>query len=126
MGATVAATDRGGDITYHGPGQLVGYPILTVPGKRGGGMADTAAYVEGLEQLLIDVLADLGVDAGRLARHNGVWIDVDGIRPRKIAAILRGRIESRSTHTPVHRGSRPASTPRSAKTSMSSCSMPST
>ena len=62
MGATVVDTDRGGDITYHGPGQLVGYPILTVPGKRGGGMADTAAYVDGIEQVLIDVLADLGVE----------------------------------------------------------------
>ena len=87
MGATVVDTDRGGDITYHGPGQLVGYPILTVPGKRGGGMADTAAYVDGMEQLLIDVLADLGIDAGRLPRCTGVWVDRESIRPRKIAAI---------------------------------------
>ena len=87
MGATVVATDRGGDITYHGPGQLVGYPILTVPGKRGGGLADTAAYVEGIEQLLIDVLADLGLEAGRLERHTGVWLEPDGLRPRKIGAI---------------------------------------
>ncbi len=98
MGATVATTDRGGDITYHGPGQLVGYPILTVPGKRGGGMADTASYVEGIEQLLLDVLADLGVEAGRLARHNGVWIDPDGIRPRKIAAIGVRITRGRSMH----------------------------
>ena len=87
MGATVVATDRGGDITYHGPGQLVGYPILTVQGKRGGGLADTAAYVEGIEQLLIDVLADLGLVAGRLERHTGVWLEPDGLRPRKIGAI---------------------------------------
>lgn len=80
-------TDRGGDITYHGPGQLVGYPIIDLPGRRGGGMADTAAYVEGLEQVLIDVLADLGLEAGRLPRCTGVWVDVDGLRPRKIAAI---------------------------------------
>ncbi len=98
MGATVASTDRGGDITYHGPGQLVGYPILTVPGKRGGGMADTASYVEGIEQLLLDVLADLGVEAGRLARYNGVWIDPDGIRPRKIAAIGVRITRGRSMH----------------------------
>ena len=61
VGAELVHTDRGGDITYHGPGQLVGYPILTVPGKRGGGMADTVAYVRSVEQLLIDVLADLGL-----------------------------------------------------------------
>ena len=75
--------DRGGDVTYHGPGQLVGYPILTVPGKRGGGMADTVAYVRSVEQLLIDALTDLGVrGAGRLDGYPGVWIE-----DRKIAAI---------------------------------------
>ena len=98
MGATVVATDRGGDITYHGPGQLVGYPILTVPGKRGGGLADTAAYVEGIEQLLIDVLADLGLVAGRLERHTGVWLEPDGLRPRKIGAIGVRITKGRSMH----------------------------
>ena len=72
VGAELVRTDRGGDVTYHGPGQLVGYPILTVPGKRGGGMADTVAYVRGVEQLVIDVLADLGLpDVGRLAGYPG-------------------------------------------------------
>lgn len=98
MGAAVVDTDRGGDITYHGPGQLVGYPILTVPGKRGGGMADTAAYVDGIEQLLIDVLADLGVEAGRLPRCTGVWVDCDSLRPRKIAAIGVRITKGRSMH----------------------------
>ena len=98
MGATVAATDRGGDITYHGPGQLVGYPILTVPGKRGGGMADTAAYVDGIEHMLIDVLADLGVEAGRLPRCTGVWVDCDSPLPRKIAAIGVRITKGRSMH----------------------------
>ena len=98
MGATVVATDRGGDITYHGPGQLVGYPILTVPGKRGGGLADTAAYVEGIEQLLIDVLVDLGLVAGRLQRHTGVWLEPDGLRPRKIGAIGVRITKGRSMH----------------------------
>ena len=83
VGAELVRADRGGDVTYHGPGQLVGYPILTVPGKRGGGMADTVAYVRSVEQLLIDTLADLGLPgAGRLDGLPGVWID-----DRKIAAI---------------------------------------
>ena len=98
LGAAVASTDRGGDITYHGPGQLVGYPVLTVPGKRGGGMADTAAYVEGIEQVLIDSLAELGIEAGRLDRHNGVWIEPDGAHPRKIAAIGVRISRGRSMH----------------------------
>ena len=98
LGGTVVETDRGGEVTYHGPGQLVGYPILTVPGRRGGGLADTAAYVGGIEQLLIDVLGDLGLAAGRVARHTGVWIDPDGLRPRKIAAIGVRLSRSRSMH----------------------------
>ncbi|MDC0359421.1 lipoyl synthase [Acidimicrobiales bacterium] len=98
LGADVVATDRGGDIAYHGPGQLVGYPILTVAGKRGGGMADTAVYVESIEQLLIDVLADLGVDGRRIPRSTGVWVDVKGLRPRKIAAIGVRITRGRSMH----------------------------
>ena len=88
MGADLVKADRGGDVTYHGPGQLVGYPILRLPGKRGGGMADTVAYVRSVEQLLIDVLADLGLPGcGRLAEYPGVWVDPAGPAPRKIAAI---------------------------------------
>ncbi len=98
LGGSVVETDRGGEVTYHGPGQLVGYPILTVPGRRGGGMADTAAYVGGVEQLLIDVLADLELEAGRLERHTGVWVDPEGLRPRKIAAIGVRLSRARSMH----------------------------
>ena len=87
-GAELCRTDRGGDVTYHGPGQLVGYPILTLGGPRAGGLGAAAEYVESLEDLLIEVLADLGLDgAGRLERHRGVWLDPAGARPRKIAAI---------------------------------------
>ena len=87
-GAEMCRTDRGGDVTYHGPGQLVGYPILTLGGPRAGGLGAAAAYVESLEDLLIEVLADLGLrGAGRLERHRGVWLDATGARPRKIAAI---------------------------------------
>lgn len=98
FGGEMVEVDRGGDVTYHGPGQLVGYPILTVPGKRGGGMADTVAYVDGVEQLIIDVLAELGLESGRIAGSTGVWIDPDGPRPRKIAAIGVKLSRSRSMH----------------------------
>ena len=75
VGADVVRTDRGGEVTYHGPGQLVAYPVLRLPGKGGGGMTDTVAYVRSLEQLVIDVLAELGVDdARRRQRRPGVWI----------------------------------------------------
>lgn len=71
-------TDRGGDITYHGPGQLVGYPILDLrEWKR-----DVGAYVRALEQVIIDTVADYGIGAGRIAGMTGVWVD-----GRKIAAI---------------------------------------
>ncbi len=77
-GATVVATDRGGDVTYHGPGQLVGYPILRLePGRR-----DIRRYVHDLEQVLIDTLADFGVSAGRHPEHRGVWVE-----GRKIASL---------------------------------------
>jgi lipoic acid synthetase len=99
VGADLVRTDRGGDVTYHGPGQLVGYPILSLPAKGGGertGMADTVAYVRSVEQLVIDALADVGLPgAGRLHKHPGVWVDAEGDNPRKIAAIgvrlTRGR-----------------------------------
>ena len=87
VGADCVRIDRGGDFTYHGPGQLVGYPILTLPGHRGGGLAETAAYVRHLEQVLIDALADVGMPGcGRFRGYPGVWLDLEGT-PRKIAAI---------------------------------------
>jgi lipoic acid synthetase len=99
VGADLVEADRGGDVTYHGPGQLVGYPILTVPGKRGGGMADTVAYVRSVEQLVIDTLADVGLPgAGRMHDYPGVWIEPDGPRPRKIAAIGVKLTRGRSMH----------------------------
>jgi lipoic acid synthetase len=99
VGAELVKTDRGGDVTYHGPGQLVGYPILNVPGKRGGGMADTVAYVRSVEQLVIDALADLGLaNTGRLAEYPGVWVDPESDAPRKIAAIGVRLTRGRSMH----------------------------
>jgi lipoic acid synthetase len=95
VGAELVPTDRGGDVTYHGPGQLIGYPILTLPGKGAGSLPDTVAYVRSVEQLVIDALGDLGLTADRLADHPGVWVGVGTDRPRKICAIgvklTRGR-----------------------------------
>ena len=88
VGADVITADRGGDITWHGPGQLVGYPILSVPGKRGGGMADTVAYVTSVEQLIIDTLTDLGLsNVGRIREFPGVWVDAESEAPRKICLL---------------------------------------
>ncbi len=99
VGAQLVTADRGGDITFHGPGQLVGYPILWVPGKRGGGMADSVAYVTAVEQVLIDALADLGLaDTGRLAGFPGVWVAPHSDSPRKIAAIGVRLSRGRSMH----------------------------
>ncbi|MFB3778976.1 MAG: lipoyl(octanoyl) transferase LipB [Bryobacteraceae bacterium] len=71
-------TDRGGDITYHGPGQIVGYPILDLrQWKR-----DVSAYVRAVEQVLIDTLDGFGISAGRIAGATGVWVD-----GKKVAAI---------------------------------------
>jgi lipoyl synthase len=95
VGAELVTADRGGDVTYHGPGQLVGYPIRTVATRVG----STPAYVHGIEQLLIDTLADLGLaGAGRLAGYPGVWVDPHSEHPRKIAAIGVRLSKGRSMH----------------------------
>ena len=85
--------DRGGDVTYHGPGQLVGYPIRTLPTRNGvpateGGITDTRAWVAEVEQLVIDAIRQLGLDdVGRLEGCPGVWVAPGGPVPRKVAAI---------------------------------------
>jgi lipoyl synthase len=97
VGAELVRADRGGDITYHGPGQLVGYPILSLPTVAG--VADTPAYVHALEQVLIDALADVGLpNAGRLDDYPGVWIDPGSDDPRKIAAIGVRNDRGRTMH----------------------------
>lgn len=96
--AAVHEVNRGGDVTFHGPGQLVGYPIVDVAGRRGGGMADTSAYVCSVEQAIIDSLAELGLKATRLTGEPGVWLDSDGPGARKIAAIGVRLSRGRSMH----------------------------
>jgi lipoyl(octanoyl) transferase len=79
-GAPVIDIDRGGKITWHGPGQLVGYPIVRLPDP-----VDVVAYVRMLEEALIRVCADLGLETRRVEGRSGVW--VPGVPDRKIAAI---------------------------------------
>ncbi|MGI8628152.1 MAG: lipoyl(octanoyl) transferase LipB [Geodermatophilaceae bacterium] len=82
-GTPVVDVDRGGKITWHGPGQLVGYPIIALAQPL-----DVVAYVRRLEDGLIKVCTDLGVPAGQIARRSGVWLPAVGDRPdRKLAAI---------------------------------------
>jgi lipoic acid synthetase len=95
VGAELLWVDRGGDITYHGPGQLVGYPVLSV--QAGTGAAP--AYVHEVEQLVIDTLARLGlINAGRLEGFPGVWVDPSGPDPRKICAIGARHSRRRTMH----------------------------
>ncbi len=99
IGAEVVTTNRGGDVTYHGPGQLVGYPILSLPGKRGGGMVDTVVYVRSVEDLIIDALSEIGLPGcARLKKHPGVWVDTQSENPRKIAAVGVRLTRGRSMH----------------------------
>jgi len=82
-GAEVIDVDRGGKITFHGPGQLVGYPIVTLPDH-----VQVVDYVRRVEEALIRACADLGVETARVPGRSGVWLRADDLRPeRKIAAI---------------------------------------
>lgn len=79
-GTPVVDVDRGGKITWHGPGQLIGYPIVRLPEP-----VDVVAHVRRLESMLIDVIADLDIDGVRIDGRSGVW--VRGVNDEKIAAI---------------------------------------
>jgi lipoyl(octanoyl) transferase len=85
MGVSFFDTDRGGDITYHGPGQLVGYPILNLAEIR----RDVAWYMRGLEEAMIRATAEFGIPSRRVAGRTGVWVDapMESGGEEKLAAI---------------------------------------
>ncbi len=70
MGVSVEETDRGGDVTYHGPGQVVAYPIVDLKSWR----RDVGAYLRGLEEVVMKTLGEFGVRSGRVAGLTGVWV----------------------------------------------------
>ena len=81
--ATYYKINRGGDITYHGPGQIVGYPILDLDNF----FTDIHLYLRTLEEAVILTLADYGIVAGRYEGYTGVWLDADNEKARKICAL---------------------------------------
>jgi lipoyl(octanoyl) transferase len=83
INATFYHIDRGGDITYHGPGQLVGYPILDIAAMH----LSLKDYVYRLEESIIQTIAYYGIKGSRLQGATGVWLDVDKANVRKICAI---------------------------------------
>ncbi len=82
-GIEMIPIDRGGDITYHGPGQIVGYPLLDLDGF----FTDIHRYLRLLEETIILSLADFGISAGRSKGETGVWLEPETMRARKICAM---------------------------------------
>ena len=75
--------NRGGDITYHGPGQIVGYPLLDLDDF----FTDIGRYIRYREEMVIRTLAEYNLDSGRIAGQSGVWLDWDNSKARKICAV---------------------------------------
>ena len=84
-GVAVVESDRGGDVTYHGPGQLVGYPIFNL--RDAPHQPDLHRYVRDIEETMIRAVAAFGVSAGRFPGYPGVWTGLDTPHPVKIAAL---------------------------------------
>jgi len=92
-GIEVVRVERGGEVTYHGPGQLVAYPIVALAAPAGGAAASNdrrlgvRSFVEALEGAMADACRALGVEAGPRPGHPGCWVDAGGPLPRKIGAL---------------------------------------
>ncbi len=93
-GTPVVDVDRGGKITYHGPGQLVGYPIIRLPAKVG-----VVDYVRRVEEALIRGLAELSIQSGRVPDRTGVWLPASATRPERKIAAIGVRV---ARHTTIH------------------------
>lgn len=91
-GTEVVEVDRGGKITYHGPGQLVGYPIVPLPERVG-----VVDYVRRVEEALIRLLAEYGLTTGRIEGRTGVWLAASGNRPERKIAAIGVRVSRRTT-----------------------------
>src|SRR6266508_3508588 len=87
-GASAYRVDRGGDITYHGPGQLVGYPVVGL-----GEAPDLVGYVRALEAAVVDALATYGVAARRIDRKTGVWVELGSNVAKIVAIALAARLD---------------------------------
>lgn len=97
-GIELVQIDRGGDVTYHGPGQLVAYPILQLPRMPGQMHANVVGYVRGLERCIIATLATYGVEAGTIKGLTGVWVETP-CGDAKIAAIgVRVNVKAITKH----------------------------
>lgn len=91
-GTPVVAVDRGGEITYHGPGQLVGYPIIRL--ADGVGVVD---YVRALEAAVISLLCDYDIASGRVEGRTGVWLAATDLRPERKICAIGVRVARRTT-----------------------------
>jgi lipoyl(octanoyl) transferase len=90
--------DRGGDITYHGPGQLVGYPIIQLPRASDTLRADVIGYVRGLETVIIRTLADYGITGKPIPKLTGVWVDTPRGEAKVCAIGVRVNVRAVTKH----------------------------
>ena len=97
VGAPVLDVDRGGSTTWHGPGQLVAYPVVRLPTMPGSGLVDVVAHVRRVEAAATVVCAALGVATTRVAGRSGVWVPGDDVRPARKVAAVGVRVARRTT-----------------------------
>jgi lipoyl(octanoyl) transferase len=97
-GITIFRVDRGGDITYHGPGQLVGYPIIQLPRAADTLRMDVIGYVRNIEQVIIRTLADYGIVGKPISGLTGVWVDTPNGEAKVCAIGVRVNVRAVTKH----------------------------